>query len=394
MSRHVITGVEVIPLMTPGDPHDLDGSYDTVLVRVHDDAGNIGTGETDAPAEVIARFIEMQDLHEWSRGLRSMLLGQDPFPISSLFDRLYEGSIYPGRRGLGIHALSALDMALYDLVGKELGRPAYELLGGARRERLRPYGTVWPGTPQGRSAAEVMVRIKDIMTQLVESGLRAIKMEVIFGDIVDDRGLVALIHEGRRHLGDDITMMVDFGYRWWDWRSALWVLERIDDCDIFFAEAPIEHDNLEGHARLADRSPIRIGGAEFSATRFESLEWLRTGRVDILQPDVNRCGGLTEASRIASLASYHAAVVIPHGYKTGITAAAERNLQASTSNCPYFEYLSPVVSPSPLRRGLTFPEPTITDGTMSLPEAPGLGIELDEELVSRYRVDAPGDKAG
>ena len=192
MSRHVITGVEVIPLMTPGDPHDLDGSYDTVLVRVHDDAGNIGTGETDAPAEVIARFIEMQDLHEWSRGLRSMLLGQDPFPISSLFDRLYEGSIYPGRRGLGIHALSALDMALYDLVGKELGRPAYELLGGARRERLRPYGTVWPGTPQGRSAAEVMVRIKDIMTQLVESGLRAIKMEVIFGDIVDDIGLVAL----------------------------------------------------------------------------------------------------------------------------------------------------------------------------------------------------------
>jgi L-rhamnonate dehydratase len=150
MSGPVIASIEVIPLVTPNlNPADLDGSYDTVLVRVHDDAGNVGTGETDAPAELIGGFIEMQDLHDWSRGLGNLLVGKDPFPILSLYEQLYEGVIYPGRRGMGIHAISALDIALHDLVGRQLGRPAYELLGGARREALTPYGTVWPGLPLG-----------------------------------------------------------------------------------------------------------------------------------------------------------------------------------------------------------------------------------------------------
>jgi L-alanine-DL-glutamate epimerase-like enolase superfamily enzyme len=164
-SSSPIAEVEVIPLATPAvNPNDLDGSFDTVLVRVHDEAGNIGVGETDAPAGLVMEFINMADLHEWSRGLKSVLVGEDPFPISSLHDRLYAVSIYPGRRGLGIHAISALDIALHDLVGKQVGRPAHDLLGGARRDYLRPYGTVWPGLPDGRPISEVMGHVKETTT--------------------------------------------------------------------------------------------------------------------------------------------------------------------------------------------------------------------------------------
>jgi L-rhamnonate dehydratase len=383
----VIANVETVALYTDVNADDLDGSYDTVLVRITDEDGRTGTGETDAPPALIKWFIEMEDLHDWSRGLGKMLVGKDPFSVPALSDELYGASRYPGRRGLGIHALSAVDIALYDLVGRQLGRPAYQLLGGARHTHLRPYGTIWPGFPGDRSMSEVMTDIKRMMTAAVESGLTAVKMEVLFKDLVDDRRLVDLIHEGRSHIGPDITMMVDFGYRWTDWRAALWVLERIEECDIYFAEAPLDHDNLISHRRLAERSPIRIGGAEMSATRFECREWLETARSDVIQANVTRCGGLTEARRIADIAQHYGASVVPHGYKTGITVAASSHFQAASANCPFFEYLSPSTAKSVLRTRLVTPEPQLQEGVMPLPTAPGLGFEVDEELVERYRVD-------
>ncbi len=116
-------------------------------------------------------------------------------------------------------------------------------------------------------------------------------MEVLFGDLVSDRELVGCIHEGRCLVGDDVMLMLDFGYRWHDWRDALWVLNRIEDCNIYFAEATLQHDDLAGHARLAERVETRVCGAEFAATVFECREWLQRGRVDVLQPDISRWGG-------------------------------------------------------------------------------------------------------
>ena len=184
--------------------------------------------------------------------------------------------------------------------------------------------------------------------------------------------------------------MLDFGYRWSDWRAALWMLRRVEDCDIYFAEATLQHDDLEGHARLAERVETRVCGAEFAATRFECREWLTEAGVDVLQPDINRCGGLTEIRRIAELAAYHAASVIPHGWKTGITAAAGRHFHAATVNSPTFEFLSPAAL------GLPDPQRARAPGAgrygmagWSSPTGPGLGIELDEDALARYRVDQP-----
>ena len=219
----------------------------------------------------------------------------------------------------------------------------------------------------------------------LELGFRAIKMEAFFGDLVSDRELVGCIQEGRRLVGDDTTLLVDFGYRWSDWRAALWTLNRLEDCDLYLAEATLQHDDLDGHAKLAERAETRIGGAEMAATRFECREWIEHGRVDVLQPDVNRAGGLTEMARIAQLAELAGVLVVPHGWKTGITAAAARHLQAAMPNVPFVEHLSPDLFDSPLRRELVSPEPTVVDGAIELPTAPGLGIELDAEAVERYR---------
>jgi L-alanine-DL-glutamate epimerase-like enolase superfamily enzyme len=219
------------------------------------------------------------------------------------------------------------------------------------------------------------------------TGFRAVKMEVLFYDLVTDRELVELIREGRRMIGDDILMAVDFGYRWHSWHDARWLLDRVADCDIYFAEATLQHDDLGGHANLAAHSPIRIGGAEAAATRWEVREWLERGKVAVVQPNIGRAGGLTEIRRIAELCELHCAQVVPHGWKTGITSAVGRHFQAACPAAPLFEYVSPRVFDSPLRRELVSPEPEVEAGTMALPTAPGLGIELNEDLVARWRSD-------
>jgi L-alanine-DL-glutamate epimerase-like enolase superfamily enzyme len=383
-----IAAVEVIPVAAPDQAHnDLDGTVDTVIVRLTDEAGRTGIGETDAPPAVVKSFLEMPTAHLWSRNAGEILLGADPVETAALWQKLYEGTFWPGRRGLGIHALSAIDIALYDLAGKALGLPAYKLLGGARRERLRPYCTIYPGLAQGRPVAALMAEIGRQFEAALVTGFRAVKMEVLFYDLVSDAELVGLIKEGRRMLGEGILMALDFGYRWTSWHDAKWVLDRVADCDIYFAEATLQHDDLAGHAKLAAQSPIRICGAEAAATRFEIREWLERGGVSVVQPNIGRGGGLTEIRRIAELCELHGAEVIPHGWKTGITSAVGRHFQAACPAAPLFEYVSPKVFDSPLRRELVSPEPVLNDGYMALPTAPGLGIELNEELVERWRID-------
>jgi L-rhamnonate dehydratase len=384
--RSPIAAVEAVPLRSPTvDAEDLDGSSETILVRVYDEHGQVGVGESDAPAAAVRELIVMEDLHAWSRGLGNVLVGRDPFEIGALHDELYTRTIYHGRRGLGIHAISALDIALHDLVGKQIGRPVYQLLGGARRT-ITPYATIYPGAVKDRSLSQMMTAIDEGFERALGLGFRAVKMEVLLGDLVSDRELADCVGAGRRLLGDEVTMLVDFGYRWHDWRDALRVLKRIDDCDVFLAEATLQHDDLLGHAKLAERVDTRVGGAEFAATIFECREWLERGRVDVLQPDINRCGGLTEIRRIAELATLHGATVIPHGWKTGITAAAARHFQAATANAPYVEMLVPDLYQTPLRAQLVRPEPTLIDGEIPLPTAPGLGIEVIEDVVERYSV--------
>src|SRR5215210_2931378 len=129
-----IVSLDVLPIVTPSDSSaDCDGSVDTLVVRVTDENGVSGIGECDAPPGVVKAFIEMPTAHVWSQNSVDNLIGRDPLELVGIWETLYEATNYPGRRGLGIHALSAIDIALHDLAAKQINKPVYKLMGGARR---------------------------------------------------------------------------------------------------------------------------------------------------------------------------------------------------------------------------------------------------------------------
>ena len=382
-----ISKVEILPLVeSTARGTDCDGAVETLIVRLTDENGVTGLGECDAPAVATAAYLNMPTAHIWSQNIPKLLIGADPLERRALWERMYDATFWPGRRGLGIHAISAVDIALHDLAAKQIGVPVYKLLGGAVRPDITPYATIFPGMPQGRSLKQVMTRIHEQFDQALALGFRAVKMEVMFEDAATDAQLVDCIRQGRRWLGDKVTLMLDFGYRWRHWEDARWVLERVADCDIYFAEAALHYDNLAGHAKLAQRSPIRICGAEPAATRFEVREWIETGKVGVVQPNIGRCGGFTEIMRIADLAEQHDVLVIPHGWKTGPTAACQLHFQAAVHNAPFVEYYHQDLYISPLRKDLVNFNPPVKAGRMALPTKPGLGIELNPAALKRFAI--------
>lgn len=381
-----IADVEAIVLRASHRETEFDPSTETLVVRLTDASGRVGIGEADGPAETVRDLVLMRDAHAWSRGLSGILIGRDPFEARALWAEMYKATIIHARRGLGIHALSAVDVALHDLAGRQLGRPVHSLLGGAVRETLHPYATIYPGLPQGRPLGALLDDIESRTAQALALGYRAVKVEVVFDDLATDRQVVDGIRRCRRLVGDDIALMVDFGYRWSDWRQALSALRMVDDCDLYFAEAVLDHDDLDGHARLAARVSTRLCGAELATTVHECRQWIEQGHVDVLQPEISRCGGLTELARIADLAALHGALVVPHNWKTGINAAATLHLHAARANIPVVEWLSPDLWTSLLRGELTVPEPSLVGGCFGLPTAPGLGVALREDALGRFAV--------
>jgi len=377
-------------LRATNDVGDVDSATETLLIEIEDADGRVGIGEADTASAAALALVLMDDVHLWCRGLRSAVLGRDPVQMTAIWHDLARATFLAGPSGVARHALAAVDIALHDLAGKQLGRPVFHLLGGARQPRITPYATCYAGPVGERSLSDMLEATLELLERARALGFRAVKMEVLFEGAASDREIVACIREGRQVVGEDIELLIDFGYRWTDWRRALWTLEQVEDCRIYLAEATLPHDDLPSHAKLAQRVGTRIGGAEFATTWQECLAWLDIGQVDVVQPDVARAGGFTEMRRIAQSAVERGAMVIPHCWKTGINAAAARHLQAATSNVPFVEMLVPSLWSAPLRDEVVVPEPLLDDGYIALPTAPGLGVELVQSAVQTYAVEVGG----
>jgi L-alanine-DL-glutamate epimerase-like enolase superfamily enzyme len=385
----IITDVTCTVLVVPDcNANACDSAQDTILVEVHTDEGITGIGETDANPWVIKSIIEAPGSHIMSLGLKELVVGQNPTQPGALWDRLYKFTAMTGRRGAGICAVGALDMAVWDLYGKATGRPVWQLLGGAQKEFVTPYASLLPsGTTLGdyrRSLLEKARWARDF-------GFRAAKMEIcIKGPYAHnllregDDAIVELVGLCREAVGPEMTMMVDVAYAWSDWKEALRVMRRIEPFDIFFLETPLPSDDLEGYARLANATSIRIAAGEWLTTRFEFAELMDRGNIDVAQPDIGRVGGITEAIRVAQMAQDRGKLIVPHCWKTGIGAAATAHFAAATSNCRFIEFLPPSVAESALRRDLVQEELRIGDGKLDLPRRPGLGIELNAAAVLRF----------
>jgi L-alanine-DL-glutamate epimerase-like enolase superfamily enzyme len=319
-----------------------------------------------------------------------MLLGADPMQPETLWERMYSGSKMTGRRGAMICAMGAIDMALWDIKGKSLGQPIYNLLGGLPPREVTPYASLlptgWTLKEYGESLVEKALRARAL-------GFRAAKLEVCLNGPYSHNGLqegddaiVEIVAECRRAVGPDLVLMVDVAYAWPDALTALAVIERLAPYDLFFIETPIDIDDLEGYAFLHERSPVRIAAGEWQNTHFEFLDLADRGQLDVLQPDVGRVGGFTEALRVCRIAADRNRMIVPHCWKSGIGIAASAHLAAACI-CPYVEFLPVELAESPLRRELLAEDMSIVDGLISLPRSPGLGIELNRDAIEKYRVN-------
>ena len=387
-----ITRIEAIPLRMPQVSSTAnDGAQETVIVKVYTDEGITGIGEVDASPFMVKAVLEAPSSHNWSLSFEDLLIGENPLEVERLWDKMYQGTIYTGRRGLVIHAIGAVDLALWDIAGKALGRPVLELLGGPRRAAVVPYASVHPPLA---SLAETERRTRELMEAVVNMGYRAVKLQLVYGDVYGDADIVRLVRMARRMIGDEITFMIVVGYRWADSKAAIWTVSQLEDCNLYFVETPLRMDDLDGHARLAEAVRTRIAGAELLASRWEALDLMDRGKVDVIQPDIGRAGGLTESLRIARLADDRGLLCTPHGWKSGLTIAAEIHLSAACPNVPFIEFMVPELWPSVIRSELVRPEFTPRDGLIELPKRAGLGVELNEDLVRQLSSHGDGTARG
>ncbi len=387
-----ITKVDCHVLLVPNyDPDACSSAQDDLVVEIHTDAGISGIGECDTNPWVARACIQARGTHVMGLGLEEMLIGADPLEPQAIWQRLYAGSKMTGRRGALICAMGAIDMALWDIKGKALGMPIYKLLGGAVKEKVMPYASL---LPVGNTLADYQASLIEKLVSAKAYGYMAAKVEVCLNGPYSHNGLqesdaavVDVVAACRQAVGDGFTLMVDVAYAWSDARSALRVIERLAPYDIFFIETPIDIDDLDGYAFLHERSPIRIAAGEWQNTHFEFLDLAHRGKLDVLQPDVGRVGGFTEAAKVAQIAADYGRLLVPHCWKSGIGIAASVHLAAATSTCPFVEFLPANLSESDLRRELLTSDLELVDGGILLPEQPGLGIEIDRDALARFAVD-------
>jgi L-rhamnonate dehydratase len=340
-----ITDIEAIVVRQPAiDATIADGSQDDLLVRIHTDAGLTGVGEVDSAPEAVRAFIEGADSHANAVSLRDMLIGEDPRDVEALWWKLYRGSIYFGRRGLGIHALSGIDIALWDLRGQAEGKPVCELLGTPMRDRVRAYAsTLMPDTPE---------EVRETVGELRDAGFRAVKLG--WGPLGrDPEHDVALAHAARDAGGDDMEVLIDAGLGYGgDARTAIGVAREFESLGVFWLEEPFAPDELEAYAELADTVDLRIAAGEHDVTMWGFRELI--------------------------------VKTVPHAWKSGIIKAASLHVNAVLPDAVFQEYC---VSGTPINTALVREQlPLDADGCVAVPTEPGLGVTLDLEVVERYRV--------
>jgi L-rhamnonate dehydratase len=368
-----ITRVESIHLRLPDVNERCDGSQETLIVKVHTDAGIIGVGEADTSSHVARAIIEAPLSHKICRGLAECVLGQDPFEIDHLIHRMYEGSIYYGRQGAAIQAMSGIEIALWDISGKATGRSVYQLLGGGFRKRFRAYASILFGDTPAETGR--------IARELVAQGFRAVKFG--WGPMGQgEESDIAHVRAARQGLGPQTELMVDAGLVW-DTATAIRRAHQFEEFNLTWLEEPLHPDNLEGYARLSARAPMRIAAGEEICDVKEFQRMMDVGGIDVAQVDVTRVGGLARSKRIGWDSYERHRLCVNHSYKTGVNIAASLHFVAALPNTHYFEYC---VEQGALRQTLTKQRFPVIDGDITVPEEPGLGVELDEAVVERFRV--------
>lgn len=371
----IITDVEAIILRQENIKLIGDGSQDTVVILVRTDEEITGIGEVDSNPYVIKQIIESPPSHMACMGLKDIVVGEDAFDIEKIWHKMYEKSIYYGRRGAVIHAMSGIDMAIWDAVGKKLGLPVSKLLGGTFRNKIKAYCSIlMPGNEK---------EIKRLVEKHMSKGYQGMKFGWgAFGESSSKD--IQLVKWARKALGDDKLLMTDIGMMWSDVKEAVQTAKAFENYDVYWIEEPFGPDDIESYAYLRARTDIHIAGGEEIGTVYEFDTLLEHCCVDIIQPDLSRCGGFSAARKLTVMAEQRKVKIVPHAFKTNILMAATLQYIAALPEAWYLEFCE---QDTILRQRLTKPIFEIDgDGYVHIPQKPGLGIELDMEVLDYYRI--------
>ena len=362
------------------------GERTSLLARVTTDSGLVGWGEggVSMPVEHVASCV--QDV------FAPRLLGRDPLASEPLWHELYSYSRDWGRKATPIDALSALDIALWDIRGKEAGKPIHALLGGAFRDRVRRYATgLYYRGDDVTDVPSALAQVRDEAQRYVAMGFTAVKGKIGLLSVADDvRRMEAL----REAVGDDVLLMTDANHAY-NRPTALRVGRSLEALGFHWFEEPLVPEDLDGCAALRRQLDIAIATGETEYTRYGFLELLRRDAADILQPDLARCGGLSEALRIRALAtSFHTPICL-HVWGSAVALAAALHFCAaqapqphtamprSPENEPMLEY---DCNPNPLREDLLARPFALEGDQVLVPQSPGLGIEPRPAVLERHAV--------
>jgi L-alanine-DL-glutamate epimerase-like enolase superfamily enzyme len=371
-NRSRIEGVTVIPLVGAtvdgGWPqgHAAEENLHT-LIELQSSDGLTGVGSCFTSGALVSGAVAL---------LWPLLQGEaiEPERVS---EKLRQSSFWQGRGGSVEHAISGIDIALWDLFGKQCQQPISRLLGGNYRQRIRPYASILFDEPD---------RLREHLGSVVGRGFKAIKMGWRpFGR--RDRGFdELLVKTARETVGPDIDLMVDAGGSEQFWPHRLqWARETakmLANYNIVWFEEPLAPDDLEGYIELTKSSPVPIAGGEVLTRRQSFQPWLERRAVDFIQPDTTKNGGLSESRRIAYMAQDHHIHFVSHGWNTAIGVAADLQLAAALPIAHYVEYLTPCAYIDDVTV-----EPFVLDseGYLEIPDRPGLGVTLDREKLKRFR---------
>ena len=373
-----ITRVESIVLKTTIKPFGFSQFwYDkrgASLVKVSTDEGLVGWGECFGPGECHKGIIENY--------YAPMLVGRDPTDVGVIWENLYNRCRDYGQKGVMISALSGIDIALWDIFGKWLGQPICKLIGGVRRDKVRAYATGMYFT-ETDDPAKAMA---EEAARYVSMGFSAVKIKLGQGEATD----VACVRAVRKAIGPDIRLMVDANHAFTSTR-ALRMANLIADQDIFWFEEPVPPEDLDGYVELKHRSPISLAGGECEFTRFGFRELLSRRAVDYVQPDTCTAGGISEALKIIALASAYNVQYMPHVWGSSIALATGLQLLAAMPDFPQsLDPTEPMLefdrTDNPFRDTLAKERIEQKNSYVDVPMGPGLGIEIDESVIDRYRV--------
>lgn len=363
-------------------------AQDSLLVVVRTDEGIEGYGESDLNPWIGRACIEAPGTHTMGLCMRDRLIGRDPLDIAGAWQDAYTYTAMNGRRGAAVHALGAVDMALWDIAGKSAGKPVWQLLGERRDTPVVPYASL---QPSGKTFESYRDAICESARKAKEIGFRAVKAECTMAGPYAHDGMsesyerhTELVAAVRETIGPDVTLLVDVQYVWRDADTAYSVVKDWGDFDIYFLETPIWPDFLDEHAKLAAKVPFPIASGEWLSTRWEFEDLIERGKVGVVQPDVGRVGGISEAREVCRMAEERGLPVVPHCWKTGVSLSACAHLAVATPGIRFIEYLPPQLCIEKLRRELATEDLAFEDGEILPPTRPGLGVEINWDAVKAY----------